>query len=64
MLWFMLLLFSCGVSESFWAALQGGPSAAAPTPRVLLYLLALLGIPQAIVTTIDILGFTIAILLG
>jgi hypothetical protein len=58
MLWLMLLLL--------WSirVFLGGPSAAAPATRVLLYLLALLGVLQVIVTSIDILEFTIAILLG
>jgi len=58
MLWLMLLLL--------WSirVILGGPSATAPVTRVLLHLLALLGVLRVVVTTIEIIEFTIAILLG
>jgi len=56
MLWLMLLLL--------WSSrvVLGGPSAATPATRAF-YLPGLLGILQVIVITIDILEFTIAIVL-
>jgi hypothetical protein len=58
MLWLMIVFSWCT------RVILGGPSAAAPATRVLLYLLALLGVLQLLVTAIDILEAAMTVLVG
>jgi len=58
MIWFMIfVLWSLRV-------VLGDSTAASPTMKVLMYLIALLGVLQVVVSTIDLIEFTMAILSG